>query len=667
MATLSERLQAEIDRANVTTNKTDTTVHDAVGSLISGYGVGGLEPVENEWNQIPTLVKNYLDNVTYDSSDYTTSEISNYAPSTADKNNTYPIGKTIETSEGVLDREGYEVSVSNGNTTVYNDIPNKYTEYTVRNNGSVSQVGTLKPTGFLRQIKCDTINVRDLGGWSCDGGTVKYGKLFRGGEIAETDIDIFVNQLGVRHELNLRGLSESGGKTKSILGSEIGYTCPEEYVWMTISDKTTWKEILRCVFDAVSKNEPLFFHCAAGADRTGTVACVLEAILGMSQSDIDKDYELTCFSTGTSTDTVARRRNESEWQGMINAINTLTVGEAFRDKVINWVASMGFTSDEINAYRKNMIDGTPDTITLDVDSYSVTNTLSNVTTDNDATAATQYQPYEAEITVLDGYVIEKITVTMGGTDITSEVFNGTPANLYRAISENLTKCSLDNKRNRVIDGQGYVTNIIANNGYYLDDETVSIMMGGIDVSKYYSAGKIAIPNVTGDIVITAEAVESAEKGYVNKMVVQESNLNMRISGTTIGSAMQGVFIADAIEVDLSKECPVIFKNFASTMGVLERESGKIYASSKVALLDSSRAVLAVWYIGGATITGVWKCVVDGDDVIGDLSTILNLECTAGTMPSVSDVKYAVFSPQLNDTQTTLTIDDLADLEIQMLE
>ena len=38
MATLAERLQTEIDRANVITNKSDTTVHDAVGSLIAGYG-----------------------------------------------------------------------------------------------------------------------------------------------------------------------------------------------------------------------------------------------------------------------------------------------------------------------------------------------------------------------------------------------------------------------------------------------------------------------------------------------------------------------------------------------------------------------------------------------------------------------------------------------------
>lgn len=42
MATLAERLQAEIDRANTTTSKTDTTVHDAIGSLIDGYGVGSV-------------------------------------------------------------------------------------------------------------------------------------------------------------------------------------------------------------------------------------------------------------------------------------------------------------------------------------------------------------------------------------------------------------------------------------------------------------------------------------------------------------------------------------------------------------------------------------------------------------------------------------------------
>lgn len=535
MATLSERLQAEIDRANSTTNKTDTTVHDAVGSLIEGYGVGGLEPVEYSWNQIPTAVKNYLENVTYDSSDYTTSRIAEFAPATADINNTYSIGKVVETSIGILDRSGYEVNVSNGNTMLYNDIPNQYTEYVNRNNGSISHVGTLKPTGFLRQVKCATINVRDLGGWACDGGTVKHGKLFRGGDIDEADIDIFVNQLGIRHELDLRGLSESNGKTESILGSEIGYTCPENYVWHSITDKTTWKEILRCVFDCVAENKPLFFHCAAGADRTGTVACMIEAILGMSQSDIDKEYELTNFAYGTSANAVQdRRRSGDNWKGQISAINALTVGSTFRDKVLNWVASLGFTVDEINSFRNSMINGTPDTITLSIGNHKITNTLTNVENSNAKTSITKYQPYNADITVPTGYVIESIKVTMGGVDVTASVFRGSRTNLNRAITQSLTNCTIDGKK-AVIDGQDYVATIIANDGYTLEGGTVTITMGGKDMSSYYSDGRIAIPNVTGDIVINAVAVASAP-AYTNLATTFKENYRINSSGGETANA-----------------------------------------------------------------------------------------------------------------------------------
>lgn len=48
MATLAERLQAEIDRANAVTGKEDTTVHNAVGSLIEGYGQGSAPVLEEK-------------------------------------------------------------------------------------------------------------------------------------------------------------------------------------------------------------------------------------------------------------------------------------------------------------------------------------------------------------------------------------------------------------------------------------------------------------------------------------------------------------------------------------------------------------------------------------------------------------------------------------------
>ena len=541
----------------------------------------GIEPVEHTWNQIPTLVKNYLDNAIYDPSDYTVTNIEDYAPSTVDVNNTYPIGVAIETSSGVLDRSGYETSVSDGNVTVYNDIPNKYTEYVVRNNGMVSEVGTIKPTGALRQIKSATNNVRDLGGWSCDGGTVKYGKLFRGGFIVESDRDIFVNQLGIRRELDLRGVDESGGLTVSPWGTEVGYTLVEgTNIVYNITDKTTWKEILTCVFDAVKNNEPLYFHCSAGRDRTGTVACILEAILGVSQSDIDKDYELTCFAlkVGTNVDPLRTKISWSGTGGLIPMITALTVGSTFRDKVLNWVATMGFTVDEINTFRTAMIDGTPDTITLDLDCYSVTNALTNVTSDNDATTATQYQPYEAEVSVPTGYVIENITVKMGGVDITNSVFKGSKTNLRRAITKNATNCSIDSRK-AVINGQDFIATVTANSGYTLDGGTVIITMGGVDVSTYYSDGKIAIPSVTGDVVITAIAVASAPN-YTNLADPTSSDwlTDNRLNSSGTGTSATGLDVSNYIAV---------------TNGDVIRIKGldMTHASARIAGYNSSKAVL----------------------------------------------------------------------------
>ena len=75
---------------------------------------------------------------------------------------------------------------------------------------SGGKAGTLKPLDALRWIRtrdgsAEAWNVRDLGGWACDGGTVKYGLLIRGGRISAADRAVLVGQFGVQHEIDLRG------------------------------------------------------------------------------------------------------------------------------------------------------------------------------------------------------------------------------------------------------------------------------------------------------------------------------------------------------------------------------------------------------------------------------------------------------------------------------
>lgn len=457
----------------------DGTKIDAMAELLSG--IAGAETVE--WHQCPEPVRNYLAAVTYDPGDYSTSQIANYAPAAALAANYRPIGKTL------------------GGKTYCNEVPGIETPF-----ASGGKAGTLKPVDPLRWIQTRTWNVRDLGGWACDGGTVKYGKLFRGGYVTSADRAVLVEQLGIQHELDLRGASE-GGLSASPLGGDVRYTCADAYAWYALTPIDAWKTNLRCVFDAVTHNEPVYFHCAAGADRTATLACVLEGLLGMSQSDIDKDYELTTFYSGSDTDANARRRNETEWKGLISALNSKS-GSTFRDKCVTFAAELGFTAAEINAYRKAMIDGTPSTVTPDISTFTVTNAIEGAASDNAATEVAQYQPYEAAISAQNGKTISSVSVKMDGVDITADVWRGDETELYHKVTFNLGNCFTDSTQLRVIDGQSFGANISPDAGYELDGAIVSITMGGTDVSIYYSGGKIAIPRVTGNLVITISAVES---------------------------------------------------------------------------------------------------------------------------------------------------------------
>lgn len=492
--------------------------------------VDSASSVENvEWHQCPEAVRNYLAAVTYDPSDYSTSQIANYATATAVVSNYRPIGKTL------------------GGKTYYNQVPGVATPF-----ATTELAGTLKPLDFLRYIRTNTWNVRDLGGWACDGGTVKYGLLFRGGEVSAADYDVLVKELGIKYDLNLRGSAEATW-TKSPLGDDVYFVKADAYNWYSLTNTEAWRINLQCIFEAVAHGQPVYFHCAAGADRTGTLACVLEGLLGMSQSDIDKDYELTTFYSGSDTDANARRRNESEWKGLISAINAKS-GNTFRDKCVTFAAELGFTSAEINAYRKAMINGTPETVNPNISTFTVSSVLDGVLTDNTATEVVQYQPYEAIISAQNGKTIGSISIKMDGVDITYEAWKGNETELYRKVTLNLVNCSIDNTLNRVIDGQSYGANISPNAGYILDDSTVSITMGGTDMSIYYSGGKIAIPRVTGNLVITISAVESGAGETVPDIELYNTtniSLNKKYSGNSIIDGL-GSYICAPVSLDMTK-------------------------------------------------------------------------------------------------------------------
>ena len=161
------------------------------------------------------------------------------------------------------------------------------------------------------------INVRDLGGWkTTDGKRVKQGLLFRTSALdcySESEkrmkplvdadgIKTLKDVLGIKTEIDLRVDHESDGgyppegKTESVLGEGVNYLhCPillgaENYLDSTESLRTVFRTL------ADETNYPVAYHCAVGADRTGSISYLILGLLGVPYDDMMRDYMWTNFS-----------------------------------------------------------------------------------------------------------------------------------------------------------------------------------------------------------------------------------------------------------------------------------------------------------------------------------------------------------------------------------
>ena len=109
----------------------------------------------------------------------------------------------------------------------------------------------------------------------------------------------------------------------------------------------------------------MYFHCAGGADRTGTLAFLIEALVGVSENDLSKDYELTTFGP-SNTRLMNYRATEKETHILYELITYLRKFgypqvSSINQLVFNWATTRHsdnvdpLTSDEIALLRKYLI------------------------------------------------------------------------------------------------------------------------------------------------------------------------------------------------------------------------------------------------------------------------------------------------------------------------
>ena len=90
--------------------------------------------------------------------------------------------------------------------------------------------------------------------------------------------------LGIRTDLDLRSDKECFGMTGSPLGPEVKWIKISSSAYSGMakdSGKSAFTQVFRVFLD--EKNYPIDFHCIAGADRTGSLAFILNGLLGVDE------------------------------------------------------------------------------------------------------------------------------------------------------------------------------------------------------------------------------------------------------------------------------------------------------------------------------------------------------------------------------------------------
>jgi protein tyrosine/serine phosphatase len=195
-------------------------------------------------------------------------------------------------------------------------------------------------------------NVRDIGGWELPNGKrIPQGKVYRSAELnghlqlSEGDKQILRKELHLHTDLDLRG---EGELCEPFL-EELHYFNVPILPYKHISS-AEMVELYRKVFQILADpaNYPILVHCWGGADRTGTVIFLLEALLGVAEQDLYCDYELTSLSVWGE-----RRHTSLEFQEFLSALAKYAEpGSSFQMQAETYLKFIGISDAEINAIRE---------------------------------------------------------------------------------------------------------------------------------------------------------------------------------------------------------------------------------------------------------------------------------------------------------------------------
>jgi hypothetical protein len=355
---------------------------------------------------LPSMVKAFYDSADYPDNDYTTTHLTKITyPCRADIPVPYTVKwpynenamrttvafdtKPIGTANYYTLRT-YDVTGLN-KFPLYNLIPGTTYYYKVTHVMADGSLVEAKSGNFTtasvpwRMLYIDgTQNVRDLGGWmGLNGKKIKYGRIIRGAALSDSSSpDLIVTGKGrlaladlkIQAELNLGAIDTETSIAANCAYKKIGYGNYADAV-VTASARAQFKEalewIVACLGGTLNQSglpqveRNIYMHCQGGCDRTGTLAFLLLGLLGVSESDLAKEYELSSFSViglGRLRNTV-KAVDVYDYSGMVAAIKQYH-GSTITDKFYSFATNAttaaqpgcGIAAATVTAFKNLMLE-----------------------------------------------------------------------------------------------------------------------------------------------------------------------------------------------------------------------------------------------------------------------------------------------------------------------
>lgn len=247
-----------------------------------------------------------------------------------------------------------------------------YVKLTAEIGDSVGSITTQFTTTYLGprflDVGGECHNCRDLGGYRVNGKTVLYDMIIRGStpdnsgtthgdKLTNEGRDYLNNVVGIKTQIDFRSDSERDGRTESSFDNATYINIPliAYEACFASSQANYYKQVFQIL--ANEDNYPVYIHCYGGADRTGTVIALLEALLGVEKDEIIQDYVVTTFSAVCAASSQSPR-DLASIMVILNGLDAYE-GDTLSEKCESYLISIEVSKQEIFAIRAIMFGEDP--------------------------------------------------------------------------------------------------------------------------------------------------------------------------------------------------------------------------------------------------------------------------------------------------------------------